>query len=522
MPMYDMIVVPRFDGGLNTVGSPIGLQDHEWSWSDGFEPINGCAQQMSVWQSVDLGTWPVSGTTPIGVVEDNQALNLTALFVFSRTTATGAIRVWRYEADVDDFIEQTVSGTWQAASTARLYQRPIVIGGKQLFCAGTSGTLSQNTCAAYTPGSPGTATVIAPTTPLRGWVQVAAANHGLVFGDTYSPRIVRVSDAGALGTGTDWNPTIANTADELTLDAGLWRGAAPTTQGVVILYENLGFLMSPTGSDPPFTVATIGTAAGAVGLQQITECPAGTVFLTRKGYATLGGGILPGSEKCSNLIAPQYSSQLGTLKLVYDNRRNALLSVGDGASYGDPVQTFFQPSSGAWFRRLLPTPGTGTPVDHGYAKAATASLDYWLLWSTGSALYHDTYEIGSADGHTNAFIDTKDFAYPSPSSNDYTDFVQIDWEDIGSGTQMEVYAYSRDELIPVGYQVTETGELDFTSSFVLLGTISETDRLPMRVRLKGRYIRFRFKITTGRARIRGLSIRRLRGSENSAGFTLKG
>src|SRR5262249_22320041 len=119
------------------------------------------------------------------------------------------------------------------------------------------------------------------------------------------------------------------------------------------------------------------------------------------------------------------------------------------------------------------------------------------------AVYVEDPNAASGAG---AFFDTKDFCFGTPAVRADIEAIKVEWECLSNATTnaIRVYALSRDDLLP-GILGSDGLQQDLTSLFVLQGTLTGgTARLP--VRLRGKYVRFRFQQVSGRMRIRSFAV----------------
>src|SRR5262249_4738688 len=154
----------------------------------------------------------------------------------------------------------------------------------------------------------------------------------------------------------------------------------------------------------------------------------------------------------------------------------------------------------------------------GESVTGTGLGSYFFATHLGSIFREEHIDPdGATAGMASAFVDTKDFSFDNPQSNDFYDRIQLDWEPLvnSSTDSVQVCAYVREELIPSGFVGSPTLETDLSSNFVSLGTLTGSNR-QLKINQRGRYARFRFQAMSGRVRIRGFSIRRQRGSDRTS------
>lgn len=523
--IFEPVVIPRFDGGLNFLGDPIALQDHEWTWSDGFEPRDGTALQMLDLVTLNDGTWLPASHFLIGIVQDCR--NAGDLLLTVGDTGRGTL--------VDLYSRNHLTGVFalESATTAAagntVVPLPAVLGNLQLLVGGGQGAES-----VFTWNGSTTALVNPSGFALTPTVLVVAQGHALAV-DTFTAadrRSVWISDA---LDGTVWDPGIGNSADIIDLDAqGDIVALAESADGAVVITTNEAFLFHSTGGvDPPFTVVRYTGGGCPYGIQRIVHTSSGTIYLHGDHLASLGGSPVPGGEKCSTyFLRGTQTFNPETTQFIWDPRRSAIIMPRvalSGPAVAVTERMYFEPTRQVWWRKSQETPlVTGLfhsfihtfvpePAGGGTYYAAIAGLESVNNPNAGLLMSESTVDpLTSTAGMTNAFVDTKDFSFSSPSVDDYYDRIVVDWERYTSDTTLAVYAYVRETLFPSGHINLTGNHTDFSAQFTLLGTLQD-NQSEVRIRRRGAYARFRFQVTAGRGRIRGFTLYRQRGSDRPKG-----
>ena len=518
--MFDWKVVPDLGGGLNVSKHPAFINDNEWSWCDGWQVKLGTAEVMTGFEEATSASWVPATNAPIGITAD--LFNLGQVLVPVRNTSTDVVRLYTITA-AGSATEITVSGTaphGASVSARRGLLTPVMMNGQQVLVFGNTGS-GNYTLATYD----GTNFArIAPSNPLQARFLIATNNY-LIAASTggTSPtnsemRTVRVADATSTSV---WDPAISNAADEFILDSpGIIRGLVPTPDGALILTSDRVFAMSKTGGIPPFTVSVVHDGGPHETLQHGVNTPFG-IFYGIVGNIMHNGAPLPAAHKVSRILNRVFGADNYMSKYLWHPARQALIipHAPTSASATSPLgNLYYDPMEQVWWRLTNPT-DIGLGLDQAIAtigptQPPTGVPRHFLMDSTGILYVEDTVDHPTLSTPVaGAVLDTKDFAYESPTTRDYTDRIKVDWEPLSNASTdaVEVLAYVRNDLSP-GILGSHSLAMDLTSNFVSLGTLTAgASELP--VRLHGKFNRFRLKQSSGRVRVRGLSLRRRRGSD---------
>ena len=489
-------IVPTFGGGLRFNTHPAYLEDHEWSWSNAMEPIDGWAQTRVVMAAVALGAnYVPASNNPIGLVPDLIDLSATKSFLVpTRHSVTKAVRLFQITAGAGSVTEKTASGTaatGESAANSKPYMLPVVVNGLQVLCFGLGGNHS---VATYDGTNH---TRVAPSGfTIQGRVLCAASNYAILTmtsaGTASGLRQVRVSNA---TDATTWDPGISNSADEFTTDAHAdIRGLVTGPDGAVLFSGDRVQVMQSTGGIPPFTLRIISDAGMAGGFQLAASTPYGVMYWTGRELVGLTGGAVPGSDKVARYVMNLTSSQFPTVgKLLWNPQDNALITPTD------TERMYFNPRTQAWWRIAW----EATPYDHaiGITPVGTPAL-YAMVTSAGS-LYTEAVTTNAAS----TFVDTKDFNFGDPVQAVEINRIKVDWEPLtnASTDALQIYGWAHDDLSPT-LLGAYGGNADRTAQFTSLGTLTAgTSELPIRPTV-AKYHRFRFSRSSGSFRIRGFSL----------------
>lgn len=518
--MYDWHVVPSLGGGLNVSAHPAFIGDSEWSWSDGWQAKLGTAEVMTGFSEASDGSWVPASNAVIGITAD--AFNNGQYLIPVRNTSTDVVRLYTVNA-VGFATEITVSGTaphGASVDARRGLLTPVMLDGLQVLAFGN--TSSGNYTLATYDGT--NFARIAPSNPLQARFVVAtnnyliAASTGGTTPTASEMRTIRVSDANSTQV---WDPDISNNADEFTLDStGIIRGLFPIADGAIVVTSDRTYALTRTGGVPPFQLSIAHEGGPHETLQHGVGTPFG-MFYGIVGGIMHNGAPLGAAEKVSRILNRSGSADNYTSKYLWHPARQALIvphappGTSSNTSLGN---LYFDPAAGVWWRLTNPS-AIGLGLDHAIAaigptQPPTIVPRHMLMDASGVLYVEDTLDAGdSSDPVTGAILDTKDFAYETPTTRDYTDRIKVDWEPLSNASTdaVEVLAYVRNDLSP-GILGSQSLAMDLTSQFVSLGTLTAgASELP--VRQHGKFNRFRLKQSSGRVRVRGIALRRRRGSD---------
>lgn len=521
--MFEPHVVPTFGGGLRFDLHPAAIPDDCWSWADGWLPRHGTAEVLAAYATI------IDNLT--------LATNRSILDLCSHPTdpeklilVVGSSEVPPPNSDAPHFYEITASGTnnygsitWDGSGTAVTSALNTLdgvgasvtqLGGKIIITWGTPAggtyTLGQwdGTAVTYTPINPTAACMAHILLTFNSRLIAIRRSQTLV-------RDVAWSDANSV---TVWDPAVSNSADNVTLDDLGYKivAAGRRRDGMLALLSPASqVLLIPTGSIPAFSARTMISAGCRTSPRNAcTETPYGLCWVGHDNIyledMPIGDAVFRyylERAAITNIEMPGLCWHPGMSRIVVPLQSTTAL--GRGLLLYDPVgQT--------WAHRVVERPGTDFTAYYRHAVTyGAAGPKHCMVTTDTNRLVRLSGDAvtGTADG--GAFVDTKDFAFSSPLHQDYTDRIKVDWEPLTNATtdSLTVYTAVHDDLSRqsagiLGAEGMQTAGLTFTSLGTLTAGVSE---LP--VRLRGKFVRFRFEQTSGRVRIRGFTIRRQRASD---------
>lgn len=506
MPVH---AVPTFGGGINVAVNPLAIADDEWTWSNGVWPNRGTAEFLPPY--LDFGeTIPPANYDPLGVITDSLAPYL------SPTPVKNAVLIPHgRDGDSDDVIVRRANllgGVVVAESIATISPTGTSpshesSAGGDVKNAGVSGMAVLNGVGYFALGLSGsslcsyTGSVLARVedgSTVRGRFLATAEAHLLLAVGSTDRRTVRVS---AVNDGTDWTATVANDADSVTLDS-IYPISGLTTMpgGAVVSCEGDVYLFRATGSIPPFTVQSI---PGRGSLTQPVSTPVGVFLNAQDGVYQVGGGRV--NDRMGTYVQSHYDM------LWHPEYSAIVFAANTGAATEEAV--YLDPQTGRWWRALLPSTVVYNPCLSGQHTVARIVLNsatgretvryVHTVLSDNDTMHYESSAAGAV--YSGAYVDTKDFAFGSPPQLVRHKLLKVDWEPLSNATTdaITVWAAARDHLSQsvLGSDTMEMDGMTFTQVGTLTGGDSE---LPIDV--MGKYVRYRFKQSSGKARIRGFHI----------------
>jgi hypothetical protein len=517
-PRWQWHSVPTFGGGLHFSENPASIRDDEWTWGRGWLAQNGYAEIGPGYVQVTAGVWPGQGAdvyTLVGLTQnafdwDDQAV--IAAFV----DTTGPPRARLYKVNVGGVrTELTWDGAGFAASGDPLVRvHAAFLNGFMLFNFGIGG--GPPTLIRWNGGA--TWHGIQTTGSPQAYYLASFGGH-LVAG-VYETLGIPLTPAGARGLALSsaddeslWLPAVSNTADFLVLDdvPSVVNALAPIGDNLGIFTRNGIYVLSPTGGDPPFTrhlysrrgcldTMALGSHAYASPLTgaMVGVTPIGTVYRGMDDFyvADLGQGI-------GRRVFAYYQAQLqGTdpppFYLWHDGRGVLLIPT--------PTDLLcYEPKTSAWSQLPLPA----SPLQRhavvwdtrGGGAIGLPSARHWI--GVGNQLWTERSDGVPAGGE---FVDSKDFHLGAPAVTKSWSRIKVEWEPLTNAATdaIEIFAAPHDapSTALLGSPGLETQTLTFQSLGILTGGATE-----LTCRLRSKYIRWRFKQKSGRARIRGFAFR---------------
>jgi hypothetical protein len=307
---------------------------------------------------------------------------------------------------------------------------------------------------------------------------------------------------------------------------GIARG---DVNNVLVFFSDRIMVLTYTGSNPPFTrswvqlggniggVVAPNTPTAMIGARGgVANTPLGPVWTSDDNVYIWAGGPQPIGNQIRNYIREKTNRAVRILNPFWHGHWG-LLCVPVGLTDANYDIFMFDPLTKAWSRQTLEIGGK-LPVGTVYAPTGDSTTGVWAgNWFTAASDGHvlrETTDLTLA--HLGAFVDTKDFAFDDIMADAYIDRIKVDWEPLSNTTTdiITVQALSRNHY---GNILGSTGgEQNQSGNFVTQGTIVGSVQSEVSLRLRAKFVRFRFLQTLGRARIRGFSVRWQRAGDRAA------
>lgn len=532
---YQTYVVPALGGGLNFRGHPSALRDDEWTDADGWIARLGYAETLPRFvQAVSAAQF--TGTTatdrPIGIVQWPFTDDPGAFVAFvNEVTLLAKLYTARDNGTVTQLTKlsvEDVSGNPDAVlQLAYLNSEFMVTLGNM---GGTGFAIAK---LASLPGYSALVPLGGLAT-LRPYFLSSFAGHLIAsFIDQDQPgwRTVRVSDQGLEDI---WVPAIGNSADTFQIDHGLSGITAqvPITPNQLALFTREAvYVMSPTGSFPPFTLE-LAARPGCMDQRPAYTFPPGTmrhgqlcgigaagvIYRGHNNVYLLGRGPvgtkLADYIRANDLAAGPLTVGRAATPFSWDELRQVYW-IGTAPRAGASTNELlaYDPATDAWSRRTLPA--TFDFIRQGYlwdnATAASNNRRYgrlWLLARSREAYVEDVVSVGRV--HVGNYLQSKDFSFGDPPRRVQIDRVKVDWEGLESANDtLDVKVWARDDWPNKGTIGGASG-LPPAGPFATVGTLggaANVGQSEVATRLFGKFIRFRFESPNALARVRGFSFR---------------
>ena len=519
-PGWDVVVVPTFGGGLNFAGHPGSIRDDEWTGCNGWFAKDGYAEIRTAYEEVKATGWlPISGAETARVIgiAQNPFSSVDAALIGTAYLSGSALpwRLWKLRDDGTlteiTFGTDTQGGATTPTGNRAGYMPAAFLDGYLCLSGGHPSDgysmIRWNDGATFQTIKPvGFSRFVAQHLASFGGHLIAADGSNGTTSDR--GRAVFVSDADSTDV---WAPAVGNSADDFALDdaiASLTAVGPLTNNGFALYTRGVTYVLQPTGGIPPFTRQTL-QARGVLERQNVGLTPYGPFIRSSDdfyiGATPVGRKIWRYYRKLKEMDA------LAVPEFKYHERDGAVLVMARSETATADL-LLFDPVNGAWSRTLLPSVGSGW-IRHGFLydnNSGNASYDlgrHWIAAIDGT-IYAEAFTATTP--HSGAFVNTKFFHYEDPTRDNYYGRIKVDWEPLTNATTdaIEILAEVRNDL---SQAVLGSVGGDIPGTFTSLGTLTGgASELAMRKR--GKYIRFRFQHSSGRARIRGFALLRRRGS----------
>lgn len=518
---WQSTTVRGFGGGVNWAENPMALRDDEWADAEGWIARNGYAEVALLHTQLD-GTYSSGGHNPVGITQNpfSDVTGYPAIIGFVNDS-TGAIKVYRVDptalvSEITHDGTDTGGGAATPKGAAFAVMGAATMGNFLVLSFGGA-PIGGSYSLIRIPSTASTYQTIKPTKQLRGAFLRGFGGHLLLVAraDTLQgQRTIYISDANDSAV---WDSATSNRADEITLP----EASSPLLGLVRIGVNTMGvptrdstYIVTPTGADPPFTVqevngpgtierpdATLDTQGGFCG-----ETPYGAAYLghddvyllsSAAGQKGIGRKVIGEiREGTVNASAQGHSPQL-----VWHPRLGVLLvPVGQ--------QLFaYDPRTDAWSPSIY---GGEQPADY-FRHAiiqdnSTLTPRHFMLLSQRK-IYVESLTNQPVIGGT---VQTKDFTSGSPPEQIEVSRIKVDWEPLTDGTTdaIAVDVCARDELgrtaSGLGLVGLDGGRLFAVPATDNVGTLT-AGKSELSARARGKFMRWQFRQSSGRARIRGFS-----------------
>lgn len=531
---YTPHVVAGFGGGLNFTGHPTALRDDEWTDSDGWLARLGYAETLPAFvQTHSTANWTGATTTdrPIGIIQwpfgddpgvfvafINEVTTLPKLY-----TARDDGTVTQITQAGPDALSGSPDGVLQLAYLNHEFCIVCGNGGTTGFSTARLGTI------AYV-------TIVPPLVgDFRPYFLSSFAGHLIAsyVKDASNPwRTVMVSDQGDESV---WFPDIGNSADAFEIDhgpSGITAQLAITPNQLALFTRDVVFMLTPTGSFPPFTLELAARpgcsdqrpAEAAGEMRHGQQCGVGAAGVLYRGFNNfymLGHGPL--ADKLGDYLrandvaaATTAAQSQAAVPFQWDDLRRVFW-VGTAPRAGAQTNELlaYDPTTQAWSRRTLPPLLNFIRQGYIWDNSTVVSNDrrygrLWIISRTRDLFVEDTVGGTPHDGN---FVDSKDFHFGDPPRRIEITRIKVDWEGLGNTTDdLTVSVWARDDFPTRGALGRASGQPptpSFTTAGIdtptLGGAVKLSGQSETAARIFGKFIRFRFQAPTGRARIRGFT-----------------
>jgi len=555
---HDYKYVRGFGGGLRFDSHPVELPDDAWTWADGFVAKDGYAEVVRGVNTTNATATPIpdAGYVATGVVQSPFTEN--QLLIAAAHDTNRLVKVYPATANSAGPYTALTDGGFPPSGRATGKPTAAMFENALFMCFGMQDAgplLAEYNLARISP----TAAGLTPTALER----IDKITNAAVSSSFLAGAIARVRDfliaapINRRGTSATVREAFRSVAwcdmkNPLQWDERIWNAAgrqeweelAHKINGLVALDANSALLSTPTvmiearytGGNPPFTRHQVhdltGNVAGtpkivATGPAEVVGGLAKTPFgVTYYGdddvYVWSQGGAQGIAGPVRRYFRERFSSWPANIPMPSMVWHAALGVLMVPIRNGGNMEWFmFDPRSGAWSRRFDNNAAISVR-DSIYVQQADANgmLDgRWMILNGNGVLTQEhsttTTPFGGPSGAV-AFVDTKDFHLIDSTSNRRIDMIAVDWEPLSNASTdaIEVLAATRD---PIGGGIlgAASGEQDLSSIFVSLGTLTggSNHELSIPAGLRKRFVRFRFRATSGRCRIRGFVFRLVAGSD---------
>lgn len=544
----EWVQVPSFGGGLNFSAQPQAIEQHEWSWCNGFYPDEQGAIPLPLY-TLRLPASYFAGKTPpqtvFGLLMNPFSPSQPLLILTYETSGTDPVPVHLYRSTGD--VAGTNEITWDGVGSPTTHYKTHRTAPASAFLDGwlviTCGSGDQGYSMLRWNGGTTFNTIVVGSTFRCGYLE-SFGEHliGAAWGTTQADmRRIRISDANST---TVWIPAISNSADDAVLDdsvSGILALTMLNTNALGIFTRIGVYGLAPTGNIPPFTRSWIGMYPAADGGSPVG---AGTTFYvqttplvgqTPSGVAHAGNSNLwisletPIGTKVWRYLSyqtvPPDPAQRTTPRILWHHRLRTLIvstiahtPPTDGFFYYNPIQDGWGWQSSAF---MAPVGGDQTLTYLG-TGLGVPQWTHFFVDANGNVMGEDP----ATSARPGIYVDTKDFAMPAGR---YVDAIKVDWEPLTASARLKVSCLTREGISDAGMVGgivlgTPGFEQNLTALFdavpdcqrcVLPAGASENA-----LRAKGKFIRFRFAIDAGIARIRGFAFRQTDASDKLTNLRL--
>jgi hypothetical protein len=556
---FQVLRVPTFGGGLDFSANAAELKPDQWSFSNGWHARDNYAEVGVAMQPGSFVTYLGANYGAIGLVPNPWAAGGTTdppVLVVAQDNG-GLAKLWRVnppstatEITATGSKPLTDSGVPPIATSDYAY-----LENNLYITWGLPSTLGGGAACSVVQLAPAAGGVTPSTYTLLSELSGAAITGSLspAFLETCRDHLVagavdRIGASNTLRTATRtvawcdsltpqvWDTLMFNSAQtyEVTeLPYGITGIARADADTVLVFSTDRILILKYTGSNPPFTrhLATLGGNIQGVITSNLPSSPIGArggVASTPLGVVWYGdddiylwqGGPKAIGNPIRNYLREKASRTVRVLNPVWHGHWGLLL-VPVMITATNCEMFMWDPLTGAWSRRVMDF-SSKAPVAQVYAPTGDSANGQWAgRWL---ACMSDGHVIGENPDMTQpfagAFVDTKDFAFDDVMGDAYIDRIKIDWEPLTNSTtdSIRVSSVARNHYGNILGGIS--GEQDETANFSFAlnngGTLTGSGQSELQLRIRAKFVRFRFTQLSGRARIRGFAIRWQRASDRSA------
>lgn len=540
----EWVTVPTFGGGLNFNALPSAIAENEWSWCNGFLPDEQGAIPLPMYTLLIPDSYFAAKTPPqtvFGVLMNpfNPARAILILTYAGAGADPSPVHLYTSDGSPAGTTEVVWDGVGQPPTRYLAHQtapQAAFLDGWLVITCG-SGDVGYSMLR-WNGGTTFSTLIVGTTFRCAHLESFSSFLIGAAWGTGQADmRRIRISDSNST---TVWIPAISNAADDAILDdsiSGIVGLGLLNANALGIFTRSALYGLAPTGNIPPFTRSYVGMYPAADGGSKqgasvafyVQTAP--LVGTTPYGLAHVGfSNVYLGLENpvgtkvwryLSYQIDPPVNIPQTVPRLLWHHRLRAL--IVPTIAHPIPADGFFyyNPLTEGWGWQHLSTVPLGR--DHAMVFVGTGlGVPTWThIVVDNAGNIHGEFPPSSP--RPGIYVDSKDFALPADR---YVDAIKLDWEPLFPGTTLKIMCLAR-EGVNEGLMST-TGqnpplygtpgfEQNLTQQFQTVPACQQCILPPgateNALRARGKYIRFRFEVEGGLARIRGFAFRQSMASD---------